>query len=208
MLNYLEPLEPGKYYHVFNHAVAKDNLFRTEKNYHFFLKKYAFHILPIADTFAYCMLPNHFHFAIRIKSEIELEKIMRTNPRFNSMEVLDYEKYTSKQFSNLFSSYTQSFNKQQNRIGTLFQKPFKRLLINSDSYFKNIIHYIHFNPVHHRFTDDLRNWEHSSFESFFSEKASQIKREEVLEWFENKENFLAFHQNEIDEQMFIDLELI
>ena len=69
-----------------------------------------------------------------------------------------------------------------------------------------MIHYIHFNPVHHGFVDNLRNWEHSSCKSFFSNKTTQLKRQEVIEWFGDKDNFHHFHEKEIDEKMILDLE--
>jgi len=72
MNKYTQPLESDKYYHIYNHAVGNDNLFKKEENYYFFLKKYIQHISPIADTFAYCLMPNHFHFAVRVKSEKEI----------------------------------------------------------------------------------------------------------------------------------------
>ena len=211
MQHYTSPLEPGNYYHIYNHAVGKDNLFLNDDNYNFFLKKYNQYISPIANTFAYCLMPNHFHFFVRIKEEKEIDAILKTLPKFRTLAKLEnksdrklkiaaYEKYSSKQFSNLFSSYTQAFNKQQNRKGTLFQKPFKRKQITDESYLKNMIHYIHYNPVHHGFVDNLRNWKHSSFESFFSDKETQLQRDEVMEMFDNKENFFAFHQNEVDEK--------
>jgi hypothetical protein len=60
-------LEPGAYYHIYNHANGSDNLFRNDDNYMFFLKKYSEFISPVADTFAYCLMPNHFHLAVRMK---------------------------------------------------------------------------------------------------------------------------------------------
>ena len=200
MKNYTEILEPDKYYHIYNHAVGRDNLFKKDDNYNFFLKKYTQYISPLADTFAYCLMPNHFHIAIRIKSEDDIS----TLPKFQNFAKV--ENFISKQFSNLFSSYAQSFNKQQNRRGTLFEKPFKRIHINSDEYFRTVIHYIHYNPVHHGFVDDLRDWKHTSFESFFSEKATQLKRREVIEIFGDKENFYEFHKKEVDKKIILELE--
>jgi REP element-mobilizing transposase RayT len=194
------PLEPDKYYHIYNHANGRENLFVNDGNFNFFLQRYAKHINPIADTYAYCLMPNHFHLAVKIKSAQHLQG-------FKNLEgVVNLEGFISQQFSNLFNSYSKAFNKQENRKGSLFIPRFERKHIDSDNYFKQLIHYIHYNPVHHGFVDDLRNWKHSSFESFFSKKATKLKREEVMEWFENKENFWAFHQREIDEKMVLELE--
>lgn len=55
----MELLESGYYYHIYNHANGNKNLFLEEDNYIFFLNKYYKFIDPIADTFAYCLMPNH-----------------------------------------------------------------------------------------------------------------------------------------------------
>jgi predicted helicase len=92
-------LSPNNFYHIYNHANGNENLFRSGDNYSFFLKKYAVHISPIADTFAYCLLPNHFHILVQIKDK---ETLRKTFPKFETLEKL--EKGISKQFSNFFSS--------------------------------------------------------------------------------------------------------
>src|SRR5438045_1473966 len=65
-------LEAGGVYHIYNHAVGSDNLFREEENYLFFLRKFESRILPVADILAYCLMPNHFHFVLRIREKQEL----------------------------------------------------------------------------------------------------------------------------------------
>jgi len=206
-------LEPEKYYHIYNHANGKENLFVNEGNYYFFLQRFSFFISPIADIFAYCLMPNHIHFAIRIKTETQLlesfklskSSIDQLSKSSKLLESFNSQVYVSKQFANLFSSYTQAFNKQQNRMGSLFMQNFKRKLIDDNEYFKQLIHYIHFNPVHHNYVKDLRDWKFSSFESFFSEKATQLARSEVISWFENKTEFYNFHKKQIDKKIILDL---
>jgi putative transposase len=196
------PLLPGKYYHIYNHANGSENLFYSHDNYLFFLKKYVEHILPIVDTFAYCLMPNHFHLAVRIKMATDLKNLE------GLQDLQSLERFISQQFSNFFNAYSKAFNKQHNRRGNLFVHTFKRKQIDSDDYFKRLIHYIHFNPVHHNFVEDLRDWKYSSYESFFSEQASKINREEVIDWFGNQQAFFDFHQKEIDEKMVLELEVI
>lgn len=158
------------YYHIYNHANGNENLFREKKNYHFFLKKYHQHIDPIADTIAWCLMPNHFHLLVKIKSE---EVKNSTFPKFETLEKLillekpeDKSNFISKQFSNFFSSYTQSFNKIYKRRGSLFLKNFKRKEVNSEDYLRNLVLYIHLNPVNHGFTKTAEQWEWSSYNSF------------------------------------------
>ena len=67
------PLEYGKYYHIYNRGNNRENIFFEDRNYHYFLKLYAKHVEPVADTYAYCLLYNHFHFLVRIKTVEEQE---------------------------------------------------------------------------------------------------------------------------------------
>ncbi len=53
--------------------------------------------------------------------------------------------------ANLFSTYTKSLNKNYQRTGSLFEKPFKRILIDSDRHFIHLISYIHRDPQKHGF---------------------------------------------------------
>jgi len=133
-------LEQGKYYHIYNRGNNREDLFKEEKNYEYFLRLYAYHLDPVADTFAYCLLKNHFHLLIKVKEHL---------PGLQNLEdVLP----ASKAFSNLFNAYTKSINKAYKRSGSLFQKNFRRIEVSSDKYFTRLIHYIHFNPQKHRFT--------------------------------------------------------
>ncbi len=194
------PLVSNHYYHIYNHANGKENLFINEGNYSFFLKRYIHFISPIADTFAYCLMPNHFHFVIQIKSVQELQELQGFD-KYNEVA-----KYCSKQFSKLFSSYTQALNKQQSRRGSLFAQNFERKEVSNKTYFMNLIHYVHFNPVYHGFVDDLRDWPHSSFASYSSSKASFLKREEVIGWYKDKKAFFDFHKNQINSRLALEFE--
>jgi len=94
------------------------------------------------------------------------------------------------------------------RRGSLFVDDFERNLIEDNQYFRNVIHYIHYNPVHHEFVTDLRDWKFSSFETFFNPKATLLKRDEVIEWYGNKQAFLEHHNLPIDKRIALDLEFI
>ena len=74
MKNTTSPLLPGVYYHIYNRGNNREDLFIEKRNYPYFLSLYAKHIEPVADTFAYCLLRNHFHFSLRIKTEEEFIK--------------------------------------------------------------------------------------------------------------------------------------
>ncbi len=157
MKNYISLLEPDKYYHIYNHAAGKDLLFTKADNYNFFLQQFSKYINPVADTFAYCLMPNHFHFLIRIKNEKDLTGFQNLSGlKAENRNQTNLSNFISNQFSKFFNSYAKAYNKQQNRRGALFERPFKRIHIENDKYIRNLIHYIHYNAEHHGFTDDFK----------------------------------------------------
>ena len=85
MQNYKEVLETDSFYHIYNRANGNEKLFVNAGNYEYFLKRYDYYITPIADTFAYCLMPNHFHFLARIKNDKEI-----TYQGFETLDMLSY----------------------------------------------------------------------------------------------------------------------
>ena len=188
-----EALLPDTVYHIFNHANGNENIFVKTENYYYFLKKYAEYIYPIAETYAYCLMGNHFHLMVEIRSEEELKKYFLTKkPDLTGFENLSG--LLSQQFSNFFNAYTKAFNLQQNRRGSLFQRPFKRKPVLDESYFTELIVYIHNNPVKHGFVNNILDWEHSSFHSYLSQKQSKLNRRYLENWFGDSEKLIAFHK--------------
>ena len=190
----IQSLEEGKYYHIYNRGINGENLFRETENYSHFLRLYEKYIEPVADTFAWCLLKNHFHLLIRVKkqNEIILDKLeYTTTEKPKQLNI-------SRQFSHLFNSYSQSINKRYNRTGGLFHSPFKRIHIANSVYFRQLIFYIHNNPVHHGFSEKLQDYSWSSYGSIISVKPTRLKRKEVLGYFENVENFVDYHNQQHD----------
>lgn len=152
-------------------------------------------------------MPNHFHFALKIKPENELIKYFHqkkkipatTNP--NEVEYDLLLQLISKQFGNFFNAYAKAYNKMFKRKGKLFLEDYGRNIVEDDVYFRKLIHYVHYNPVHHGFVKDMRDWKFSSFETFFSSNSTKLKREQVIEWFRDVDKFYEFHKQQIDEQM-------
>ena len=66
------PLLFDTYYHIFNRGNNGENIFLEERNYSHFLNLYDLHLAPITDLYAYCLIRNHFHLLVRIRSEEEI----------------------------------------------------------------------------------------------------------------------------------------
>ena len=99
----------------------------------------------------------------------------------------------SKQFQKFFQSYAMAFNKQHERVGTLFQTPFKRALIDDEDYFSQLVYYIHANPQLHGLVSDFRKWQWSSYNRMLLDKPSKLRKQEVLDWFGGRKEYQQFH---------------
>ena len=93
----------------------------------------------------------------------------------------------------MFNSYAQDFNKRINRTGSLFEKPFKRKLVESEDYLKRLVYYICHNSVHHGFIDTIIEYPWSSYHSIIKPHDTKLKQEEVIDWFDDVENFKIYH---------------
>ena len=180
------PLISGQYYHIYNRGNNGENLFIEERNYHYFFELYIRHIYPVANTYAYCLMKNHFHLLARMKPVEDLTG-------FQNLSGLDSPNY-SKPFSNLFNAYTKAINKTYLRTGSLFERPFKRILVDSDTYLIHLVNYIHQNPLKHGFTNDFRTYPYSSYQTIYQQKNSRIEGQQVIDWFGNPMSFAKFHE--------------
>lgn len=217
----MHPLQPDISYHIFNHANGFENVFRVAENYRYFLEKYRLYISPIAETYAYCLMPNHFHLVVRIRKSSVIEQLLlnSSNSTFskvqnfgkgdgigkgdgnevenNSISNAAIEKYLSKQFANLFSCYTQSFNKSYKRMGSLFIKNFKREPIDDKQHFFNAVIYTHRNPIHHGFRDSFEEWDYCSYFEIIHNRSELIEVEKLLKTFGGRELFIEKHQQNL-----------
>ena len=201
-------MQPGNFYHLYNHANGNENIFLEERNYFFFLQQMNTHILPVSRIYAYSLMPNHFHLLAQLKTEEELTKqfeqqiktkqILSNNNQlvFNQQDYLF--KKANKAYSNFFNSYTQSFNKFYNRKGSLFMQNLKSEEINTDNSFCKVVHYLHANPVHHRFVKSLEDWPHTSYKKILSNMPTKLERNYVLDMFGGLDQFIKYHEQPID----------
>jgi|SRR5690606_35688112 len=171
---------PCTTYHIYNHANGTENLFRENENYRYFLWLYKRHIQPIAKTYAFCLLPNHFHFLVSIK---DIEELRVSFPKSETLEKEILPKKLSKQFSNFFSAYTQAFNTRYNRKGSLFIKNYRRKPVESVEQWQETFLYLHVNPVTHGFAREADQWLWGSWKAYLQQTTySQIDRTEALKY--------------------------
>ena len=189
-----EKLAYDTIYHIWNRGVNRVNIFTEDENYRFFLRTYIKHIEPVAATYAYGLLPNHFHFVIH------------THPKPQRSKKTSEVSSPSQAFSNFFNAYVRAFNRRNQRTGGLFEGRFGRKPVYDTNYLMHLITYIHQNPQLHGLVDDFRDWPYTSYGAItIPNVQTRIKRGEVLDCFGGLDIFQELHAQIKTSEVFLDL---
>jgi putative transposase len=188
-------------FHVYNRTNNKEPLFKTDENRLYFLKQYTKYLQPFLDTFCWSLLPNHFHFLIQIKSQQQIKdhliklpfEILKPVEKKYLKDAAPIELLIEFEWKRFFISYSMAFNKQHQRSGNLFHRPFKRVEVNKEKHFTQVIVYIHANAFKHKLCKDFTKYQWSSWHTILSNNPTQLCRQEVLEWFGGLQPFIDAH---------------
>ena len=186
MKSHTENIVPGLFYHVHGRGINGENIFPESRNYAYFLQRYAHFIEPVAETYAYCLMPDHVHLLLRIKAAPVILTNLPQLVRYAAPDIV------SQQFGHLFNSYAQAINKARHRTGGLFETPFRRLPV-PQIYLRQMVHYLHCNPARHGLVQDFRTYPNSSYRAFCSGNPSKIRRAEAMDLFGGTDGFRAYH---------------
>ncbi|NBC65112.1 MAG: hypothetical protein GVY07_05530 [Bacteroidetes bacterium] len=197
----METINEGYFYHIYNRGAGKADLFYSKRDYLEFIEKYFFYLFVSVETYAYCLLKNHFHFLIRVRTfeqQKELFQFIKANyPKGNFYgDQFDTPKpfHASKQFSHLMNSYTKSLNSRIDRSGTLVEGVFKRIKVSDENHLNHLVCYIHRNPIHHKLSNNYSAYPYSSFNQIISEGKTYLEKEKLLNQFGSEKNFIEAHQ--------------
>ena len=116
---------PGALHHIMIRGIERRKIFRNDRDRKDFLDRLA-KLLPATKTacYAWVFMQNHAHFLFRT-GLVPLATVMRK----------------------LLTGYAVSFNRRHKRHGHLFQNRYKSIVCQEDAYLKELVRYIHLNPV-------------------------------------------------------------
>ena len=154
-------------------------IFFVEENYKYLtrlvernFKKYGITII------AYCFMPNHYHFLLRLETELLLSKFINV----------------------LFNTYVQALNRQQNRTGALFEGRFKHILVDEWKYLIHLCRYIHLNPVKAGLVSTPEEWAYSNYKVWIGARNGILKDDNFIQgYFESRERYSEF-VNDIEDE--------
>lgn len=115
----------GALHHVICRGIEKRRIFWTDSDRHDFLERVEKVLLDSqTPCYAWALMPNHFHLLLKT-GYTPITHVMRR----------------------LLSGYAGRFNRRHRRAGHLFQNRYKSILCQEDSYFLELVRYIHLNPL-------------------------------------------------------------
>lgn len=163
---------PGALHHIIARGIERRKIFQDDHDRNNFLDRLG-GILTETQTrcYAWAVIPNHFHLLLRTGST-PIATVMRR----------------------LLTGYAGSFNRRHRRYGHLFQNRYKSLLCQEDTYFLELVRYLHLNPLRANLVQDLKQLDTSPYagHSVLMGKRKNVWQDTgyVLQWF-NKRKTLA-----------------
>lgn len=176
---------PTNYYHIMARGNNREYIFNNP-----IYKSYYLEVLKeqveegLIEIAAYCIMDNHIHIVVEADI-LNLTKAMKSiNIKF-AMKV----------------------NKQNNRVGHVFQDRYKSEAIYNDSHLQQIIRYVHNNPIKAKVSKALDQYKWSSFNEYLSsnEVINENQRAFVLSYYNNDiKDFIRFHK-EVDYNEYLEI---
>ena len=176
------PLINGHYYHIYNRTVGFKKLFYSHDDYVYYtdlLKEIDFS--PCCDLIAYCLMPNHYHYLVRITDKNLFPKKM----------------------SFFFSKYLYSLQQHQIESGRYFVNRYQNKLITDESYLIHLCCYIHLNSVKAGLVDSVEAWPYSNYYAFVGKTKDQIWSSEFWsEYIQSSANYRELlHMHDFEESI-------
>lgn len=128
---------PGALHHVMARGIEQGLIFRDDRDRQDFLQR----LSELAEKqawviYAWSLMPNHFHLLVRTGKQ-PLSRNMRS----------------------IMSGYAGYYNRRHNRHGHLFRNRYKSIVCEEETYFLELVRYLHLNPLRSKIVPDISKLE-------------------------------------------------
>ena len=125
---------PGTLHHVILRGMDRGQIAADEEDREAFVARLGDIATATGTTlYAWALLPNHAHLLLR-SGQRGLPQFMRR----------------------LLTGYAIVYNRRHGRVGHLFQNRYKSIVVEEDAYFRELVRYIHLNPLRAGLAPDFR----------------------------------------------------
>ena len=143
-------------FHVFRRANDRQTLFKSDRNYSYFLAKAIVNLEDAAHLLGYCLMPNHFHFLLTPKHPLVVplpynDKLMKRLPTDE----------LSEGFRRLLIGFSMGYNLELGITGSRFQQ--RTRCKHHYGAFHYGLRYVHNNPVKANLVEHPSEWGYSSY---------------------------------------------
>lgn len=202
------PFIPDQFYHIVFKSIDGILLFRDEKDYTVFLERFVQFTGFVFDMWAYCQLSNHVHIIVKIKShesilttislkEESKQTIVMKKLLSDSSDAYLFDATLERQVNSFLVSYANYIKNKYRHQGGLFQKPFKRIQIDTDAYLQMAIIYVHANPVKHKAFNNYKAYLHSSYNNIIKCNGLYGAISAVVAFFGGINKFVLLHEEQM-----------
>jgi len=201
------PFHPECFYHIVCKSVDGILLFKEDIDYMVFLQRFRQFTKPVLDVWSYCLLTNHTHFVVKIKSlPTVLENIKKMSDQTLAMKSLVagqnneqiFDAMIERQMNSFLVSFANYTNNKYQRKGGLFKKPFLRIQVADDIHLQQAIIYVHANAQKHNIVVDFKSHPNNSYKAILNNDTSFIDVDSVLNFFGGTEKLVAVHQSQVE----------
>ena len=159
---------PGAVHHIIARGIERGKIFRDDEDRDDFITRLGDLIAETrTQCFAWALTPNHFHLLLKTGS-VPIATVMRR----------------------LLTGYVMGHNRRHFRSGRLFQNRYKSILCQQDAYLKELVRYIHLNPVRANLVENIEGLDRYRFAGHCyimgKRKNSWQSTDEVLACFADK----------------------
>jgi putative transposase len=155
-------------HHIIARGIERGKIFRDDQDRWNFITRLSMLVEQTqTKCFAWALIPNHFHLLLKTGTE-PIATVMRR----------------------LLTGYSIGHNRRHSRNGHLFQNRYKSILCQQENYLKDLVRYIHLNPIRAGLVADMAALDRFRFTGHCyimgKEKNSWQSSDEVLAHFGDK----------------------